>query len=119
MNWKNIIKRGTAGRKNKDDFKEYGVATPMPKSAKEVRDEILAPKKPLTEDEKLYRKQRKISRRKKFEEKKAKRKADAEREAKRRAESKGKDYRTMIDEADEKERKELEDGPKDIFPKGE
>ena len=116
--WKEILKNN-AGRKNKDDFKEYGEKTPMPKSAKEERDEILAPKKPLTEDEKLHRKQRKISRRKKFEEKKTKRKTDAEREAKRRAKPKGKDYQTMIDEADKKERKELEDGPKNIFPKGE
>ena len=66
MNWKDVIKN-KAGRKNKDDFKEYGAATPMPKSAKETRDKNLAPKKPLTEQEELRREQKKLSRRKKFE----------------------------------------------------
>jgi len=66
MTWEKILKN-KAGRKNKDDFKEYGAATPMPKSAKEERDEILAPKKPLTEQEELRREQKRLSRRKKFE----------------------------------------------------
>ena len=76
MTWEDIIKvRGTAGRKNPFDFKEYGQATPMKIPEKERREKRLAElkegKKPLTEQEEMAREVRLKVRRAKKEAKKA------------------------------------------------
>jgi hypothetical protein len=113
MNWKDIIKyrRGTAGRNNPDDFKEYGQATPMDISEKEKGDRIKAPKKPLTEQEKLRRTQMRMATRKRNKEKEA-----LEEKRKTLRPSDARDTDTIIAEEDEKERQRLKDGPKNTFP---
>ncbi len=113
MTWKDIIskKKYKAGRKNPDDFKEYGQATPMghPKGHR--------PKKkiaePLSDEEKLRRNKLRNATRIKNKEKRA-----LEEKRKTVKPLKGKSIKTITEEADAKDRKRLKDGPKDIFPKG-
>tara|TARA_R110000751_G_scaffold300754_1_gene412669 strand:+ start:534 stop:800 length:267 start_codon:yes stop_codon:yes gene_type:complete len=84
MTWKNIIKN-TAGRKNPDDFKEYGEVTPMDISEKEkgdkIKDElegkIKARNTPLTEEEEKEKKRKLLI----FRNRKAAKKKQAERES--------------------------------------
>tara|TARA_R110001583_G_scaffold24323_6_gene88841 strand:+ start:32 stop:394 length:363 start_codon:yes stop_codon:yes gene_type:complete len=119
MTWKDIIskkKKHTAGRSNPDDFREYGQVTPMghPKGHKPKKK--IAPKKPLSDKEKLRRTKMRMATRKKNKEKKA---AEAARGGVKPLHARdNRSVKTITEEEDAKDRKRLKDGPKDIFPKG-